>query len=389
MSVRVLAFFDTRYQSTPDVAAFWKTADPWQKLREARPMSRQHGLPNWPSTLGPYDLSQFEQAAGVVGMAAKIGIDGFIVDCIAHEDRYLTGAESIASLTGPSFGLAFRWDCAGDPAWRAPAERESRSARARALVSALKVGTHSLADGRTILVIDHPEMLAEPSQAIEILREEANSAGLPGLYLIATQAETKDSRNLGFDAVLDPGPAQWAATCAPQNKLSGFKQLEVLVGWRDMTELRDTVYEYTPFVISRMRERDRRGVVLPRVFPAYQDWALHPDGGAVLLLPGGGTPGGGLQRHFYGLFLENALLYAHDRFPPSEGLVFLQSWNGWCENSQIEPSALDGDIVYEATRDAIAKGRFMMSAKGRKQASRLSPATRSMIVDACNAALRG
>ena len=366
MSVKVLAFFDTRYQLTPEIVALWGVTDPWQKLREARPLSRQHGALNWPSTLGAYDLSQLDQARPVVGMAKNAGVDGFVVDCLAQGDRYLTGAEAIAPLTDETFGLAFQWDIARDSFWLTAAERDYRIARARALMTALSVGTPVLADGRTILVVDHPDALAEPAQVIGILREAAEWAGLSGLYIIATQAEITDALAIGFDAALDPSPAQWAGACGPQNKASGFNRLEVLAGWRDVTELSDRHYDYSAFAISRMKDRNLRGPVFPRVFPAFQDWLSHPDGGATLLLPGSAAPAGGLQRHYYGLFLENAMIYTYENFPSSDGFVFLQSWNGWCDDSQIEPSALDGDIIYDATRDAIAKGRFLISAKGKR-----------------------
>ncbi|MDR3441310.1 glycoside hydrolase family 99-like domain-containing protein [Telmatospirillum sp.] len=366
MAVRVLAFFDTRYQSTPAVLNMYGTRDPWERLRNARPQNRQHGPLNWPSTLGTYDLCQMEQAAAVVETAAQAGLSGFVVDCRATGDRYLTGADALAPATNSSFGLAFRWDVSDDPFWQEPAAAESRKVRAEALVSALTVGSVVQVEGKLILVVDRPERLSEPTQAIEILREAAALAGLPGLYLIAVQANAQDSLAVGYDAALDPDPACWAGSCAPQNRPTGFNYLEIRMGWRDVLEQLDKGYDYTAFVISRMKDRSRRGKVLPRVFPAFQDWASHPEGGATLLLPGSGTPGGGLQRHFYGLFLENAMVYAHDNFPASEELVFLQSWNGWLENSQIEPSLLDGDIIYDATREAITKGHFLVSAKGPK-----------------------
>ena len=57
--VRVLAFFDTRFHGNEAG---------WRRLREARPISRNHFALNYPSTLGAYDLADPNQAGPVVAM---------------------------------------------------------------------------------------------------------------------------------------------------------------------------------------------------------------------------------------------------------------------------------------------------------------------------------
>jgi hypothetical protein len=97
--------------------------------------------------------------------------------------------------------------------------------------------------------------------------------------------------------------------------------------------------------------------VLPRVFPAFYNWAHHPDGGATHLTIQGNRA---LDTYLFGLFVENAMLFAHQHFPPDERFVFLESWNSWLDGSQVEPSVLDGDLVYNATRNAIDRGRYVI-----------------------------
>ena len=132
MPVRVLAFFDTRYQSSAELARLVGTADPWRELREARPLSRQYGPMNWPSSLGTYDLADPTQTAAVVGMAVQAGIDGFVVEARPADGGYVTGAEPLAAISRPGlFGLAFRWQNGHDAFWTASASAAARKKRAR------------------------------------------------------------------------------------------------------------------------------------------------------------------------------------------------------------------------------------------------------------------
>ena len=55
----------------------------------------------------------------------------------------------------------------------------------------------------------------------------------------------------------------------------------------------------------------------------------------------------------YKLWLLQALLDTHRRYSPDERIVFLHSWNEWCEGTYLEPDAKLGRFFLEQTRDAI------------------------------------
>lgn len=347
----VLAFFDT---------SFTGTDARWRQLRDARPASRQHFPLNQPSTLGQYDLAKPDQAAPVIGMARQAGIDGFVIDVRFLGGAYRHDAAPLAPFCKTGFGLAFRWRNGEEPLWADAAVGLEQAERAAALVAALKDAPAVKLGGRPVLIVDDPKQLAAPAAVVAALRGAAAKAGLPGLYLIANRAEDK-GRFLpaGFDSLMDPSPDDWHS-CNASNRTTGLDYLEVMAGMKDSVDYLDRFFPYVTFAVSRMLERERRGKVLPRVFAAFHNWVRHPDGGATHLTVGNKP----FDTHLFGLFVENAMLFAHSHFPADERAIFLQSWNGWLDGTQIEPSLLDGDLVFNAARAAIDRGRYMIRTRG-------------------------
>jgi hypothetical protein len=309
-------------------------------------------------------------------MACQAGIDGFVIDVQWAGDRYVSGGDVLAPVCGANFGLAFRWRNAGDDFWKQPAPLPQRVARAAKLAEALKIGAPLAEGNRILLIVDEPKELAEPAEVIALLREEARKGGLAGVYILANRAEDKGRfLSVGFDALVDPGPAQWHS-CEPSNHPNGLTFLEVMAGLRDSVDYLDKFFPYVLFAVARMINREQRGKVMPRVFPAFHDWALHPDGGATHLTVNGHHP---LDTYLFGLFVENAMLFAHQHFPVGERFVFLESWNGWLTGSQVEPSLLDGDQVYNATRNAIDRGRYVIRTREGAPDSGVDEALKSRI----------
>ena len=349
--VRVLAFFDTQFHGG-DAG--------WRRLREARPISRQHFALNYPSTLGTYDLADPKQAAPVVAMARMAGIDGFVIDLRRDGAGYTHDAALLAPFCRDGFGLAFRL--------------RDREPQADALIASLRDVPACLLGGRMPLIVDHPKDWTDAA-LLSRLRQA-------GLYLIANRAEDKGRFiSAGFDSLIDPAPDEWHS-CPPSNRTSGLDHLEVLAGLKDSVTYLDRFFPYLLFTVSRMIGREQRGKSLPRVFAAFHNWLDHSEGGGTHLVAPGEAA---VDPHLFGLFVENAMLFAHNHFPADERAVFLQSWNGWFDGSQTEPSLLDGDLVYNAVRAAIDRGRYMIRTRGENPEG-LSAALEERIALLCEAA---
>lgn len=349
--MRILAFFDSRYQA--DGTA-------WQRLRALSPQSREHYPRNLPGSLGEYDLTSKQDASAVMAKARAAGIDGFVIDCERRDGHYRHDAALLAPHCDAGFGLAVRWLNDRENVWTDASSVLEMERRAAALVESLIGLPAILVDGRIPIIIEHPKQFAAPAAVAALLRRAAEQSGLAPLYLIANRAEDKGRfLSAGFDALIDPSPDQWQS-CKPNNHARGLDFLEVMAGLKDSSDYLDHYFSYLNFIVARMLNRPARGKVLARVFPAFSDWPLHPDGGVTQLVNGGHRPA---DATLFAMFIENAMLFTHRHFPPEEQVVFLQSWNGWMEGSQIEPSLLDGDLLFNAARAAIDRGRYMIASR--------------------------
>ncbi|MEE3622837.1 glycoside hydrolase family 99-like domain-containing protein [Nitrospirillum sp. BR 11752] len=342
LSLRVLAFFDARFQSGP-LGQACGGGDPWARALDAYPARRHHSPLLQPGkALGRYDLADAASAGRVVAVARATGIGGFVLDCHRVGDQYLTGAECLDAWCDDNFGLAFRWTPPAGPV---------TAADAAALMAAITGFSPLLADGRQVLVVNEPYRLPDPAGAVALLRQVASVAGLGGLYLVATAAEARGGLlDAGFDALLDPGPAQWRS-CKPADLLNGYTFLQAEAGQADGGMFDDTIMTYAHFVNSRMVDRPSRGKVLPRVVLDYADWPDHPQGGATLLASTSPT--------LYRRFLAGALTYVAQHFPEDERLVFIDSWNHWRQRSQIEPTTQFGSTVLDETANGIRQGGYV------------------------------
>ena len=80
------------------------------------------------------------------------------------------------------------------------------------------------------------------------------------------------------------------------------------------------------------------------------------------------------------------MLWTRGHLPKAERVVFLDSWNGWLTGSQVEPSMLDGDLVYNATRAAIDRARYVIQSRDNAPDDSLDAAIKERIALLCEAA---
>jgi hypothetical protein len=102
-----------------------------------------------------------------------------------------------------------------------------------------------------------------------------------------------------------------------------------------------------------------------RPFPEYTRFR-------TVMLPWDNTPRYGLQAivHLnghgdaYKLWVLQALLDTYQHFETDERLVFLHSWNEWCEGTYLEPDSKYGRFFLEQTREAVETAQEAITSVG-------------------------
>ena len=205
-----------------------------------------------------------------------------------------------------------------------------------------------LADRRSVRVGVDPVLIVEglvdarARAAAEFLRQRARSAGLEGLFLIAT-AESSDigarAGDLGVDAIVPIHPAGVILDRIDARPLSRHPQLRA-AGYN----------EYALAARQASAARVAR-------FPADQydivlvGWDATPAASGVVLA--GSTP------ELYGEWLRTAVAAARDRFDRERRFVFVASWNDWNHGAHLEPDFFNEHRYLEQTRASLTAPALM------------------------------
>jgi hypothetical protein len=188
----------------------------------------------------------------------------------------------------------------------------------------------------------------------EIWRDEVAKHGFPGVYLVMVDdwsSEPPQPRSLGFDASYEI-----PSNVIPQDVLS--TEADTLGLGDDFTGRIVDYDKFAKFHMSRPSPEYRRfrTVMLP-----WDNTARYGSRAIVHINTGGDA---------YKLWLSQAMLDTHARYPAEERIVFLHSWNEWCEGTYMEPDGKYGRRYLEETRDAISDVKNVLALGGNTEQGR-------------------
>ena len=192
-------------------------------------------------------------------------------------------------------------------------------------------------DGKPVLLVYKTHLFPDIRSTVEIWREQIEKSGFPGLFLVMVDDWTADldhPRQFGFDASYEI-----PSNLMPPQVLS---EETYHLGLQD--DFAGQIVDYAKFASFH----------LSRPFPPYKRFR-------TVMLPWDNTPRYGSRAivHInglgdaYKLWLLQAILDTHHRYAPEERMVFIHSWNEWCEGTYLEPDGRFGRLFLEQTRDAI------------------------------------
>lgn len=353
MDPKLIAFYLPQYHQIPENDSWWGEGfTEWVNVRRARPLFTGHDHPRVPTDLGYYDLTSDEIRHRQTELAREYGVDAFCMYFYWFEGRRLLERPVDAWRNDTSLlpycvcwanePWSRRWDGRNhDVLMPQSYPDEYESALFKDLLPHLQARHYLRQNGRPVLLVHRADLIPNSQEFSRRLREMAISAGLPGLYLVASETITEiDPRALGFDAVAEFPPV---GSNTLRNAL-------VPAPPRLDPDFTGRLLSY-PRIAARFMQRKAPSFTRHRgVMPRWDNSARRGTSATVYV---GDTPG------VYQEWLASAM--ADERAQRGDdGLVFINAWNEWAEAAYLEPDQATGRTYLEATRAARVESRVAL-----------------------------
>ena len=351
--VRVLAFYLPQFHATPENDLWWGQGfTEWTNVAKARPSYEGHYQPHLPADLGFYDLRLRESLAQQGRLAARYGVDGFVVYYYNFGNRRVLGQPLDVVRANPDIG--FNWClCWANENWTRHwdgGDREillQQSYDQVTLDGIIADAVEQAADprylkvgGRPMFLVYRPLLLPDAQAFAAACRAAFVQAGHPGVHLVYVESmEAVDGgvrpADLGFDACVEFPPHGRAVPAAAPASI-------VKSDWAGYR------YDYAETVTAFVR---RDSVAYPRYPAVFPSWDNTPR------QPLRGTSFDGISPEAFRVYVEEKIEEIRAFLMGEERLLFVNAWNEWAEGAHLEPDSGYGHRWLEALRDALAAKR--------------------------------
>jgi lipopolysaccharide biosynthesis protein len=339
--LRAIAFYLPQFHRIAQNDRWWGEGfTEWTNVRKAQPNFAGHYQPHVPGELGYYDLTDPAVRDAQAALARSHGIHGF---CYYHYwfngQRLLEAPLDAVLHSGrPDFPFCVcwanenwtrRWDGLDhEILMQQVYGQEDSRAFLRSLLPLFSDRRYIRVGGRPLLLVYKAALIPELARTVGLWREEARSAGLAGLYLVACQTvgET-DPVRLGFDAGCEFPPHGHNAVWLNASLRLSNPAFDGLVT------------SYKSQVVQSL-ERPMPGFRLFRtVMPAWDNTARRQDRGTVFV---GSSP------ELFEHWVAEVAAQTRAHHAGDERLMFVNAWNEWGEGCHLEPDQRHGRQYLEA-----------------------------------------
>jgi predicted O-linked N-acetylglucosamine transferase (SPINDLY family) len=347
--VRTIAFYLPQFHPIPENDAWWgKGFTEWTNVTRAEPMFEGHHQPHRPADLGYYDLRIPEIMEQQAELARQYGVHGFCYYYYWFAGRRLLEKplERMLESGSPDFPFCLcwanenwsrRWDGSEQEVLMKQEYGPDYARRIiRDMLPFLQDKRYISVDGKPLLLVYRVDIIPECAEMTAIWREEAEAAGLPGLYLVRVESFVDiDPRPFGFDAACEfPPHLLNTVAVADRRKLGGLN-----------AEFEGHIFDYSKVAENYGEKPQPEYKRFKGLVPAWDNTARKKLKSVIIA---NSTP------EAYRAWLGRCLRETLKRFKGDERLVFINAWNEWAEGCHLEPDQRNGHAYLEATRSELA-----------------------------------
>lgn len=320
----------------------------WHNVIQTKPLFKGHYQPRIPGELGFYDLRAKEVLETQINLAKEHGISGFCFYYYYFQGKRLlfdpiknfleSDSDFPFMLLWANENWSKKWDGGDKEVIIAQNHsKEDDLIFLRNIAALFADPRYAKVNGKPILMVYKAHLFPDVRATTETWRREIEKLGFPGIYLVMADdwTDLHHPRDHGFDASYEI-----PSNLAPDHVLHADPENDL-----DLPE------DFTGRIIDYAKFAQYH---LSRPFPSYKRFR-------TVMLPWDNTARYGLDARVhinaqgadFRLWLLQAILDSYLRYEAEERIVFLHSWNEWCEGTYLEPDRRNGRWFLEETRAAI------------------------------------
>jgi len=344
----------------------------WTNTSKALPQYKGHYQPHLPADLGYYDLRLPDVMRKQINIAQSYGVNGFCFHYYWFDGKKVMDSPLRLFLESTDMAQSFcicwanenwtrRWDgMESEIILQQKYSSENIFQFIIDIIPILKDPRYIQVDGKPLLIIYRPQLIPELQKAIQIWREQAAQAGLPGIWLVCAQVfGLSDPRPIGFDAAVE----------FPPHKINDIiDESSPPSLWNP--DFKGKTWLYADAVAESLTRSAQPYPLYRCAFPSWDNEARRPSCGHSYQEA---------SPPLFGEWLSTCSSYARETQSASNNFVFINAWNEWAEGAHLEPDRHFGFAWLEKIAQQNEKSR-LMEASELTYAAPLSSSTSKSIV---------
>ncbi|MBQ0720406.1 MAG: glycoside hydrolase family 99-like domain-containing protein [Gammaproteobacteria bacterium] len=360
--IRAISFYLPQYHPVPENDEWWgKGFTEWTNVTRATPKFNGHYQPHLPEELGFYDLRLPETRQAQADLAREHGIHGF---CYYH--YWFNGRRileqpfnEVLESQKPDFPFCLCW---ANENWTRAWDGNNRDVllqqnyshqddidHIRSLIPAFKDKRYIRINNKPLFLVYRSHLLPNPIETARIWREEAEAAGLEGIYLARVEDYESvkagiSAKEINFDADVEFPPFSWSMGNVMFR--SPLEKILCKLGILPKQLIQNTIIDYEDMAQGILNRPASKSVRFPGVSPSWDNSARRKIGANIF------TDSSPAK---YQAWLEKATEKAVLNPSNDEHIVFINAWNEWAEGNHLEPDLKWGNQYLKATQQALTK----------------------------------